>query len=192
MLNIIWCGMMLASIVIAIVTGRIPELTAAMNEGAQEAVTLALSMLGMMCAWNGLMYVADRAGATPKIARLFRPAIRWLFPEYREDTQVQNRMSLNFAANLLGLGNAATPLGLATMKEMSKHSQGEPTPGMMLFIVINAASLQVIPTYAVTLRGNYGCADPYDILPCVWLASLSALAVSVTAAKCFEARARHG
>ena len=76
MLNIIWCGMMLASIVIAIVTGRIPELTAAMTEGAQEAVTLALSMLGMMCAWNGLMYVADRAGATPKIARLFRPVIR--------------------------------------------------------------------------------------------------------------------
>lgn len=192
MLNSIWCWMMLVSIAAAVATGRVPELTAAMGEGAQEAITLAVSMLGMMCLWTGLMRVAEEAGMTNILAQLFAPVIRSLFPEYKNDEQIKRHIAMNFSANLLGIGNAATPIGLTAVKEMAKRGEKQPSPGMMLFIVINTASLQLIPTYAVTLRGNYGSADPYDILPCIWIVSLSSLLVCVAACKLFEARRYHG
>ena len=100
---------------------------------------------------------------------------------------------MNLSANLLGLGNAATPIGLAAIKEMARRrGKQQLSSGMMLFIVINTASLQLIPTYAITLRNNYGSVDPYDILPCVWIVSLTSLLVCIIACKCFEARAQHG
>lgn len=187
MLNKIWCGMMLVGITVAFATGRTQELTAAMNEGAQAAVTLSLSMLGMMCAWTGIMRMAEQAGFVDKLAKLFSPVIRKLFPDFAGETTVQNKMAMNFSANLLGLGNAATPLGIAAMKEMARLHPGDtPCRGTMLFVVINTASLQLIPTYAATLRGNYGSANPYDILPAVWIVSLISLIVCITAAKLME------
>lgn len=189
MLNKIWCGMMLVSIVVAFATGRTQELTAAMNEGAQAAVTLSVSMLGMMCAWTGIMHMAEQAGFVNKLAKLFSPVIRRLFPDFAEEPSVQNKMAMNFSANLLGLGNAATPLGVAAMKEMARLHPGDtPCRGTMLFVVINTASLQLIPTYAATLRSNYGSANPYDILPAVWLVSLLSLAVCIVTAKWMERR----
>lgn len=189
MLNKIWCGMMLVSIVVAFATGRTQELTAAMNEGAQAAVTLSVSMLGMMCAWTGIMHMAEQAGFVNKLAKLFSPVIRRLFPDFAEELSVQNKMAMNFSANLLGLGNAATPLGVAAMKEMARLHPGDaPCRGTMLFVVINTASLQLIPTYAATLRGNYGSANPYDILPAVWMVSLLSLTVCIVAAKWMEKR----
>lgn len=189
MLNKIWCGMMLVSIVVAFATGRTQELTAAMNEGAQAAVTLSVSMLGMMCAWTGIMHMAEQAGFVNKLAKLFSPVIRRLFPDFAEEPSVQNKMAMNFSANLLGLGNAATPLGIAAMKEMTRLHPGDtPCRGTMLFVVINTASLQLIPTYAATLRGNYGSANPYDILPAVWMVSLLSLTVCIVAAKWMERR----
>lgn len=189
MLNKIWCGMMLVSIVVAFATGRTQELTAAMNEGAQAAVTLSVSMLGMMCAWTGIMHMAEQAGFVNKLAKLFSPVIRRLFPDFAEEPSVQNKMAMNFSANLLGLGNAATPLGIAAMKEMARLHPGDtPCRGTMLFVVINTASLQLIPTYTATLRGNYGSANPYDILPAVWMVSLLSLTVCIVAAKWMERR----
>ena len=189
MLNKIWCGMMLVSIGVAFATGRTQELTAAMNEGAQAAVTLSVSMLGMMCAWTGIMHMAEQAGFVNKLAKLFSPVIRRLFPDFAEEPSVQNKMAMNFSANLLGLGNAATPLGVAAMKEMARLHPGDtPCRGTMLFVVINTASLQLIPTYAATLRGNYGSANPYDILPAVWMVSLLSLTVCIVAAKWMERR----
>ena len=191
MLNTIWCGMMLLSIITALFTGRTADLANALQNGAQEAVTLSIAMLGMMCFWTGLLRIADRAGITRVLSRLFSPLICRLFPDYKNDPVIIERISMNISANLLGLGNAATPLGLAAIKEMAARRGKQPSNGMMLFIVLNTASLQLIPTYAITLRSNYGSRDPYAILPAVWIVSAISLAVCITAAKIFESRYRH-
>lgn len=191
MLNTIWCGMMLLSIITALFTGRTADLANALQSGAQEAVTLSISMLGMMCFWTGLLRIADRAGVTRALSRLFSPLICRLFPDYKKDPVIKERISMNISANLLGLGNAATPLGLAAIKEMAVRKGEQPSNGMMLFIVLNTASLQLIPTYAITLRSNYGSSDPYAILPAVWVVSTISLVVCITASKIFESRCRN-
>ena len=106
-------------------------------------------MTGMLCLWTGLMKIAEAGGLTESLARLFAPLLRRLFPKYAQDPPVQEAISMNLAANLLGLGNAATPMGIAAMKEMARLHPGDtPCRGTMLFVVINTASLQLIPTYA--------------------------------------------
>jgi len=191
MLNTIWCSMMLLSIITALFTGRTEDLTNALQNGAQEAVTLSIAVLGMMCFWTGLLRIADLAGVTCVLSRLLSPVICRLFPDYKDDPVIKERISMNISANLLGLGNAATPLGLAAIKEMAARRGEQPSNGMMLFIVLNTASLQLIPTYAITLRSNYGSSDPFAILPAVWIVSAISLAVCITAAKLFESRCRH-
>ncbi|HJB97086.1 MAG TPA: spore maturation protein A [Candidatus Acutalibacter pullicola] len=187
MLNSIWFGMMAASILCAAATGRLGELSTALLEGAQNAVEFSILLLGSMCVWLGFLQVAEESGLSRLFARLLSPVIRRLFPEYGQDLEVQGKISMNLSANLLGLGNAATPLGLAAMEAMKEKNPGQtPTRGMILFVVMNTASLQLIPMNMAAMRAANGSVEPFGILPEIWLTSAASLAVSLAACKLLE------
>lgn len=191
MLNYIWAGMILLSIFCAIVTGRVPQLSSAVMNGAAGAVELVISLLGMMCAWTGLMKIADAGGITAALSKLMSPLTRRLFPSCPKGGPAVRAICMNVTANLLGLGNAATPLGIAAMKELAKQSPGGTADNsMVMFVVINTASLQLIPTFMATLRAKYGSPSPFDILPAVWFTSACALLAGVLMAKVLEGRKR--
>ena len=146
MINYIWFGMIALSVVCAAVNGRLPELSSALMEGAGSAVQLSITLLGSMCAWLGFLKIAERGGLTRLLAACFSPIIDRLFPDYRGDEELKGKICMNLSANLLGLGNAATPLGLSAMEAMAeKAGDGVPSRGMILFVVINTASLQLLP-----------------------------------------------
>lgn len=193
-MNYIWAGMILFSCVCALLTGRLPELSDAVLSGAAGAVQLVIVLLGMMCVWTGLMKIADAGGMTSLLSRLFYPVLKRLFPRYSKDSPAMKAICMNITANLLGLGNAATPLGIAAMKEMSKVNGGKPEAdnNMVMFVVINTASIQLIPTFMGTLRAQYGSANPFDIVPAVWLASILSLGLGILAAKVLEGREKLG
>lgn len=189
MLNYIWAFMIFFSVLCAAATGRMAQLSSAVLSGAGNAVTLVIAMTGMMCAWTGLMKIADGAGITKALSKAFRPIIRLLFPSCEKDGPAVKAMCMNITANLLGLGNAATPLGIAAMKELKKKNPTSTADNSMaMFVVINAASIQLIPTFMATLRSQYGSASPFDILPAVWVTSIAALLAGVATAKLLEGR----
>ncbi len=191
MINYIWFGMICAGVVCACVTGRLGELSAAVMGGAQGAVELSLSLLGSMCAWLGFLRIAEEGGLTALLARGFSPFIDRLFPEYRGDREIQGKICMNLSANFLGLGNAATPLGIAAMRAMQERSphKDTPTKGMVLFVVFNTASIQLLPVNMAAMREACGSAQPFGILPEIWLTSLGALVVAVLFCKMMERRA---
>lgn len=189
MINYIWFGMIALSVVCATVNGRLPELSQAVMDGAGDAVELSIFLLGSMCAWLGFLKIAERAGLTSLLARGFSPIIDRLFPDYRGDEEIKGKICMNISANLLGLGNAATPLGLSAMKAMAERSPGDaPSRGMVLFVVINTASLQLLPVNMAAMRASCGSAAPFGVLPEIWLTSLGALITAVTACKLLERR----
>lgn len=187
MLNSIWFGMIVLSVVCALCTGRLGELSTALMEGAQGAVEFSLFLLGSMCAWLGFLKIAERSGLTSLLAQALSPVMGRLFPAYREDAEIQGKISMNLSANLLGLGNAATPLGLAAMEAMQRRNKDDsPTPGMILFVVMNTASLQLIPLNMAAMRQSSGSLAPFSILPQVWITSAVSLTVCVVACKLLE------
>ncbi|MCF2652031.1 nucleoside recognition domain-containing protein [Anaeromassilibacillus senegalensis] len=187
MLNAIWMGMIVLSFAGALMTGNLTALSKAAADGAQNAVTTALLLLGAMCLWLGMMNIAREAGVTAWLSRALSPLIRRLFPEYAGEKAVHEKISMNLAANMLGMGNAATPFGLAAMDEMQRLSGGYwPTKGMVLFVVMNTAAFQLIPSSVVTLRAAYGSADPYDIMVHIWFVSLGSLLLCIAVCKVLE------
>jgi spore maturation protein A len=187
LLNYIWAALILISVFCAMVTGRMPQLSAAVLSGAANAVELVIAMAGMMCAWTGLMKIADAGGITSLLARLLNPLMRLLFPSLKKGSPAVRAICMNITANLLGLGNAATPMGIAAMKELAKLNPTQTADNAMaMFVVINASSIQLIPTFMGTLRAKYGSPAPFDILPAVWLASVVSLIAGITAAKVME------
>lgn len=188
-MNYIWAALILISVFCAMVTGRMPQLSAAVLSGAAGAVELVIAMAGMMCAWTGLMKIADAGGITGLLSRLLNPLMRLLFPSLKKGSPAVRAICMNITANLLGLGNAATPMGIAAMKELAKLNPSQTADNaMVMFVVINASSIQLIPTFMGTLRAKYGSPAPFDILPAVWLASVVALLAGIAAAKVMEGR----
>lgn len=190
MLNSIWFYMIALSVAAALATGRLGDLSSALMDGAQTAVELSLFLLGSMCAWLGFLKIAEESGLSQLLARALAPVIGRLFPEYRRDEDIQGKISMNLSANLLGLGNAATPLGLAAMEAMAQKnpSQEAPTRGMVLFVVMNTASLQLIPLNMAAMRQSCGSGAPFSILPQVWITSAAALLAGVLCCKLLERR----
>ncbi|MPM88522.1 Spore maturation protein A [bioreactor metagenome] len=176
----IWTGMVVISVLCGLATGRGPEVAAAALEGAGAAEELSLSMAGITCLWMGVMEVMRRSGLSGALSRLMAPALRLLYPEFARDREVMDTISANVSANLLGLGNAATPLGLEAARRMSRRSPGVASDSLCMLVVCNTASIQLIPTTVAGVRLAAGCKTPFDILPAVWLAS----AISVTAGIC--------
>ncbi|MGN0471044.1 MAG: nucleoside recognition domain-containing protein [Acutalibacteraceae bacterium] len=185
MLNYIWAGMIIVSFICALSTGRMEELSKAAINGADKAVSLIISMAGVMCLWTGIMKIADRGGLTGIIAKILSPVLSRLMPDYEKDSAAMRAVSANITANILGLGNAATPFGLIAMKEMQKENRlkTQPNNSMVMFVVMNTASIQLIPTTIAALRQAAGSNQPYDILPYIWIVSFLSLAVGIILAK---------
>ena len=182
----VWTGMVVLSLVFGLATGNIDAVADAALEGASSAVELSLSMAGVLCLWSGVMEVMNTCGLSSGLARAFRPVLRRLLPEASRDSETLAAGSANVSANLLGLGNAATPLGLEAARKMSRKTPGVASDGLCMLVVCNTASIQLIPTTVAAVRAGAGCAAPFDILPAVWLASAISVSVGILAAKLFS------
>ena len=175
--------MVLAAVLCGSATGRGEAVAAAALEGAGAAVERCLSMAGVRCLWTGVMEVLRRSGAMEGLSRLLRPLLRRLYPAFAGDREVMDSIAANVSANLLGLGNAATPLGIQAARRMSRLTPGVANDALCMLVVCNTASIQLIPTTVASVRAAQGCATPFDILPAVWLASAISVAVGITAAR---------
>ena len=181
-LSYIWCTIMALSLIYGIISGNFNALGPAAMDGAAKAVELCIGICGATCLWNGVMTLMDRCGVMEKLARLLRPLIYILLPSIRGNAQALKFVSANMSANLLGIGNAATPMGLATLEHMS-HPPGTASNDMCTLIVLNSASIQLIPITVASLRFSLGSVNPFDILPAVWVTSLCSAAAGIFAAK---------
>lgn len=184
-MSIIWTGMVLVSILCGLATGRGPAVATAALDGAAAAVELCLSLAGVLCLWMGVMEIMRRSGLSQKLSRLLMPVLRRLYPAFARDREVMDTIAANVSANLLGLGNAATPLGLEAARKMSRRTPGVANDALCMLVVCNTASIQLIPTTVASVRLAAGCETPFDILPAVWLASALSVAAGITAAKVF-------
>ena len=182
-MTIIWTGMVSLSVLCGVATGRWSQVAAAAVEGTQAAVELCLSIAGMLCLWTGVMEVMRRSGLAEGLSRLLRPILKRLYPSVSGDKEIMDSISANVSANLLGLGNAATPLGLEAARRMSRKSPGVASDSLCMLVVCNTASIQLIPTTVATVRAAAGSQTPFDILPATWLASLLSVGVGVVACK---------
>ena len=178
-MTVLWCCVVGVSVLFGLLGGTLDAVSAAALSGAASAVTLCLSMAGALCLWTGVMEVMERSGLAAKLARLFRPPLRRFLPQASRDTETLAAVSANVSANLLGLGNAATPLGLKAASRMAKGTGGVASDELCLLVVLNTASIQLIPATVASLRAAAGCETPFDILPAVWLTSLLALAAGL-------------
>lgn len=185
-MTVIWTGMVVISILCGLATGRGPEVAAAAVEGTSAAVQLALSIAGMLCLWTGVMEVMRRSGLADKLSRLLGPILRRLFPQAARDAETMDSISANVSANLLGLGSAATPLGLEAARRLARRSPGVASDSLCMLVVCNTASIQLIPTTVASVRAAQGCAAPFDILPAVWLASSLSVGVGILACIIFS------
>lgn len=185
MMNYIWAGMIFLSLVFSLFTGNTQEVSQSLISGAGEAVELLLSILGVLCFWSGIMEIAKRAKITDMLAKIFAPVLSPLFPCVDKSSEAMHCISLNISANLLGLGNAATPFGLQAMKELQKLNpiRDRASDSQVVFVVMNTASLQLLPTTLCAYRASFGSESPFEVIPCVWLSSAVALLVGITVAK---------
>ena len=179
----LWTGMVAVSLVFGVLTGSVGTLGNAALEGASAAVELCVAMAGILCLWTGVMEVMDQCGLSAALARLFRPLLRRLLPNASRDEETLAAISANLSANLLGLGNAATPLGIRAARRMARGCGGTASHELCLLVVLNSASIQLLPTTVAGVRSALGCVDPFDILPAVWLASLLSVLTGLAAAK---------
>jgi len=192
----IWTVLVAAAVVAAAVNGRMAELTQAAVDSAGRAVTLSLGLAGVMALWLGLMNVAEEAGIVRALARAARPLLRRLFPELPPDHPAMGAILMNVAANVLGLGNAATPFGVKAMQELETLNPhpGTATDAQALFCALNTASVQLIPATVIALRASAGSRAPGEIIGATLLASACGAVVAVAAAKllgrAFPVRAR--
>ena len=181
----IWTGMVVISLLCGLKTGRLDLLGGAAMAGAGEGVRLCLSMAGAMCLWMGVMEVMRRSGLAEKLSHLLRPLLGVLYPDHRRDEEAMADISANVSANLLGLGNAATPFGVRAARRMAGQSGGRATRDLIMLIVCNTASIQLIPVTVAAVRGAAGAPKPFDILPAVWLASVISVVAGIGAVRIF-------
>lgn len=182
----IWTGFLLLSLVCALWTGSGSLLTTAALEGASSAVTLFLSLAGPICLWSALHHVMASIGLTDRLSKLFAPLLRRLFPQAWQDRATREAICGNVTCNLLGLGNAATPLGLQAAKNMARTCSGTADDELCRLVILNTASIQLLPTTVAAIRAAYGARAPFDLLPAVWLSSLCAVAAGLLAARFFS------
>lgn len=176
MLNIVWPIFIIISFCYAIFSGNLEKLNSSIFESTSDAVNLCINLMGTMCLWSGIMQIAKRTSVINKLTKILKPLINFLFPDVRKDSEIQEEISMNMVANFLGLGNAATPLGLKAMKSMQKENDKKDTltDSMATFIIINTASIQLIPTTVIAIRNSLGSQNPTSIVFPVWIATICA------------------
>lgn len=179
----IFTGIVAISLVASVILGRGSELAAAIPQGAQAGITLAISMAGAFCLWTGVGKLMERAGFTGFLSRLFRPLLNRVFPSTKRDSALAGSLSANICANFLGLGNAATPMGIQAAQRLAlKSKNGAASNELCRLVVLNTASIQLIPATVAAVRSSLGCATPFDILPAVWVTSLCSAGLGLVTA----------
>ena len=185
MLNKIWPLFIIVSLLFAIYSGNLQPINQAIFDSAAQTVQLCLSLLGTLCLWNGIMKIAIRTSLVKNLAKFLTPLISLLFPDIKEDEKIRKEISINMVANILGLGNASTPLGLKAMNSMQQKNKEKSklNNSMAMFILINTASLQIIPTTVISVRSSLGSQNPTQIIFAVWTATIAAFLTAVISGK---------
>jgi len=185
MLNIIWPFFIIISYIYAICTGKLYEINNSIFESCESAVNLSITFLGTMCLWSGVMQIAKKTTLIDKLTKLLTPFMKMLFPDIQKGSEIHKEISMNMVANILGLGNAATPLGLKAMKSLQKENPKKDTltNSMAMFIIINTASIQLIPTTVIAIRSSLGSTEPTSIILPVWIATVCAAIAGIVTAK---------
>lgn len=181
MLNILWPVFIILSFLYALIFGKINEVNNGIFESLSNAVELSITFLGTMCMWTGIMEIVKKTSLIDKLSRVLKPLINFLFPELKGNEVAKQEISMNMVANILGLGNAATPLGIKAMNTMQKENYKKDTlsNSMMMFIVINTASIQLIPTNVIAIRSSLNSQNPTEIILPVWIATIVAAIVGI-------------
>lgn len=183
----VWTGMVVLSLIFGIALGDLGAVATAAMEGASEAVSTCISIGGMICLWSGIMEVMRRCGLTDGLSRLLRPILSRLYPSARRDQEAMEALSTNMAANLMGLGNAATPAGIRAAQRLYQLQRGGGAGAeLCMLVVMNTASIQLFPATIAGVRAAGGAAAPFDILPAVWITSAVSVAAGILAAKLME------
>lgn len=185
MLNIVWPFFIIISFSFAILSGNLENLNSSIFEGANDAVTLSINLLGSLCLWSGIMQIASDSSLVKKLSKLLSPILNFLFPSLITNNKIKKEISMNIIANILGLGNAATPLGLKAMESMQKENPKKDTLSnpMMMFIVINTASIQLIPTTVIAIRNSLNSQNPTSIIFPTWIATILAAITGIFVTK---------
>lgn len=185
MLNKIWPFFIIISFIYAIYSGNIFNVSNAIFSSAEQTVNLCLNLLGTICLWNGIMKIAVKTSLIEKLTTFLKPLISFIFPEMKNNKKISKEISMNMVANILGLGNASTPLGLKAMDSMQKQNSEKSrlNNSMAMFILVNTASLQIIPTTVISIRNSLGSTNPTKIILAVWVATIAAFMTAVIAGK---------
>ena len=185
MLNKIWPFFIIISFIFSIYSGNIFNINTAIFDSAEQTVELCLTLLGTICLWNGIMKIAVKTSLIDKLTKLLKPIISFIFPEIKNNNKISKEISLNMVANILGLGNASTPLGLKAMDSMQKENKDKTklSNSMAIFILVNTASLQIIPTTIISIRTSLGSENPTKIIFAVWIATIVAFFTAIIIGK---------
>lgn len=185
MLNIIWPLFLIISFIYAIFNGRVVDVNNSIFESTKTAVDLSISLLGTICLWNGIMQIASKTSIIKYLSKLLKPIMKKIFPDIEEEDEVHNQITMNIIANIMGLGNAATPLGLKAMKMLQEKNKEKDklSNSMAMLIVLNTASIQIIPTTVISIRNSLGSQNPTAMIIPVWIATIFAACSSILTAK---------
>lgn len=188
MLNYIWFGMIVFGFIVGIMNGKIDAVTQAAIDSSSKAIEISIALLGVMCLWTGLMNIAEKSGLVQYLARILRPLLKFLFPGIPKRHKATGAVVMNLVANMLGLGNAATPLGLKAMVELQKLNSNKDTAtdAMSMFLVLNTSFVQLIPATVIAIRSATGSRNPSEIIGTAWVSSVSATIVGIAAVKLFS------
>ncbi|NLD48363.1 MAG: nucleoside recognition protein [Clostridiaceae bacterium] len=193
MLNYVWLGLLIIGFAVGIINGRMEEVTRAIVDSSQNAIQISIGIMGIMCLWTGLMSIAEKSGIVKGMAVLARPVMRFLFPGIPKGHTASGAVVMNLAANFLGLGNAATPLGLKAMSELQKlnREKSTATDEMSMFLVLNTSCIQFVPTTIIAVRAAAGSENPAEIIGTIWVATICATIAGVIAAKILSLFYKH-
>ncbi len=188
MLNYVWVFMLIISFAVSCINGKMEALSNSIFQGAQDAASLSFSMLGVMCLWSGLSKIAEKSGLIDILKKSLYPITKLLFPDLKKNSPALSAIVMNITANLLGMGNAATPLGIKAMKELEKINPEKNTASneMCIFAVINTASIQLLPSTLIALRQSFGSKNPGEIILPVWICGFLVITIAISLAKIFS------
>ena len=187
MLNLIWPIMIILSFFYAIVFGNVDSINSSIFESTKKTVELTLTLFGTICLWNGIVEIASETKIMDFLIKIITPLINFLFPESKNNKEIKRDISMNVVANMMGIGNAATPLGLKAMKGMQKENKDKSrlTDDMATFIILNTASIQIIPTTVIAIRMSLGSTNPTKVIFAVWFSTICAAVVGISSTKLF-------
>ncbi len=187
MLNSIWPAFIICSIAFAIFTGNVDSINSSIFESTSSVVELSITLIGTMCLWSGIMEIAASTSIIDKLLKIIAPIMKFLFPDIEKDSKEYKEICMNIISNMLGLGNAATPLGIKAMKTMQEKNGNKDrlTDSMVMFIILNTASLQILPTTVIAIRSSLNSENPTKIILPVWIATLCAAIAGIFATKIF-------